>query len=135
MHKKIFDDNYKKIVDALQNIRLSASDDILATSLKLSIEQRQNPAIARKIFDCITSGYSVSESLVITALHYDIDLNRARAVYIAHKNANRQRLAFAKNYLINTLKQRGFKIDDIALILGCTRQTVYNYQRRGFFNQ
>lgn len=135
MHKNKIEDNFKNIVDCLENIRLSVEDYQKEENKKISAAMVENPKIAKMIYENIGCGYSASESIVITALAFDCSIERVRAVYTAHKNANRERLAFAKIYLINTLKRRGFKVDDIALICGCTRQTVYNYQKKGFFNQ
>lgn len=98
---------------------------------KISAAMAENPKIAKFICENIACGYSPSESVIIAALRYDCTLQRARAIYEAHKNATACAVAFAKNYLIKTLKRRGFKIDDIALILNCSRQTVYNYLKKG----
>lgn len=133
MHKNIFDDNYKKIIDSLENIAVSVDKYRQEYNFKISKHQAENPKIAKMIFDNIANGYSVSESLVISALAFNTDLQRTRAVYTAHKNATRAVNTYAKNYLIHVLRRRGFKIDDIALILGCTRQTVHNYTKRPCF--
>lgn len=133
MHKKNFDDNYKIIIDSLENIAVSVNEYRQEYNFKISKHRAENPKIAKMIFDNIANGYSVSESLVISALAFNTDLQRTRAVYTAHKNATRAANAYAKNYLIHVLRKRGFKIDDIAIILGCTKQTVYNYTKRPCF--
>lgn len=131
MHKKNFDDNFEKIIDTLKNLQLDVKSDMLTTGARMTSAQKQNPEIAKFICENIACGYSPSESVTIAALRYDCTLKRARAIYEAHKNATACAVAFAKNYLIKTLKRRGFKIDDIALILNCSRQTVYNYLKKG----
>lgn len=130
MHKNIFDDNYKKIVDSLENIRFSVDDFKQQQKIKISAAMVENPKIAKMIFENIGCGYSPSESIVITALHFETSIERVRAVYTAHKNATAPAVTFAKNYLIHTLKKRGFKIDDIAFILGVSRQTIFNYLKK-----
>ena len=131
--QKKIDDNLKNILDSLAVISGAAVDNLNARAARMTIEQKKNPIIARKICDLIASGYSNSEAFVMAALAFDCSLDRVRAVYCAHKNATRQRVAFAKNFMIHTLRRRGFKINDIALILGCSRQTVFNYSNKDFF--
>lgn len=130
MHKNIFDDNYEKIIDSLENIRLSVDDFRQQQKIKISAAMIENPKIAKMIYENIGCGYSPSESIVITALHFETSIERVRAVYTAHKNATAAAVSFAKNYLIHTLRGRGFKSNDIALILGVTKQTVYNYLKK-----
>lgn len=130
MHKNIFDDNYEKIIDSLESIRLSVDDFRQEQKIKISAAMVENPKIAKMIYENISCGYSVSESIVLTALTFDCSLARVRAVYTAHENATAAAVAFAKNYLIHTLKKRGFKINDIAFILGVSRQTIFNYLKK-----
>lgn len=130
MHKNKIEDNFKNIVDCLENIRLSVEDYQKEENKKISAAMVENPKIAKMIYENIACGYSASESIVITALAFDCSLARARAVYTAHKNATAAAVSFAKNYLIHTLRNRGFKSNDIAFILGVTKQTVYNYLKK-----
>ena len=130
MHKNKIEDNFKNIVDCLENIRLSVEDYQKEENKKISAAMVENPKIAKMIYENIGCGYSVSESIVITALTFDCSLARVRAVYTAHENATAAAVAFAKNYLVHTLKKRGFKINDIAFILGVSRQTIFNYLKK-----
>lgn len=130
MHNKNFDDKFIFLLDTLKNLQLEVNNEYRDYEKKVTKYRAQNPKIAKSVCDNLISGYSLSESLVITALTHDITIERARVAYQAHNNATQQIKAYAKNYLIHTLKKRGFKINDIAFILGVTKQTVYNYIKR-----
>lgn len=132
MHKNIFDDNYKKIIDSLENIKLSVDDFRQESAAKISEAQKDNPKIAKMLMDYIAGGYSVNEAIVIVALAFDTDLKRVRAVYDNHRITTAATAIYAKKYLIHTLINAGFKAPDIAIILGCTKQTVYNWYKQPF---
>jgi len=132
MHKKFFDDNYEKIIDSLENIRLSVDDFRQEQKIKISAAMVENPKIAKMLMDYIGGGYSVNEAIVIVALAFDTDLKRVRAVYDNHRITTAATAIYAKKYLIHTLINAGFKAPDIAIILGCTKQTVYNWYKQPF---
>ena len=130
--QKKFNERLKKITDDFNELAAVIATDF-DTSLKLSnTALAKNPDIARMLMDHIAGGYSVHESLIITALAFDTDLKRVRAIYDAHRITTAESVNYAKRFLIHTLIKSGFKIADIAIILNCTRQTVYNWYKLPF---
>lgn len=130
MHKKNISDNFLRIERDFLELKNAVNFNRQIEDWQVSRMQAQNPAIARDILKNISLGYCVPEALIITALKFDCSLKRARTVYDVHRINNKTMIIYAKNFLIHTLKKKGFKIVDIAYILDVSTQTVFNYLKK-----
>ena len=130
MHNFFYD--MQNLNELFAKITRDLQTQIDLESTRLLELQKQNPAIARNVIELIACGYSPDEAIVTTALKFDCSTSRVRVVYDCNRYARKTMLLYAKNYLIHTLKQKGFKMVDIAYILGCNKQTVYNYLKKDF---
>ena len=132
MHKKNIDDNFLQLENAFLELKNAVNFNKQIDDWRVSRAQSQNPAIIKDIINNLTCGYCLPEALTITALKFDCSIKRARAVYDVHRINKKTMVLYAKNYLIHTLKKKGFKMVDIAYILNCHKQTVYNYLKKDF---
>ena len=130
MHKNFYIEKIEQIKNEVDTLCSDLSDEVEQTADTVANSMQRNPAILRDVLKNITSGYSLPEAILITAFNFGESLARVRAIYNHHRISNKQNIAYAKNFLIHKLKEKGFKIVDIAFILDTNKQTVYNYLKK-----
>lgn len=130
MHKKNISDNFLQLENAFLELKNAVNYNQQIDEWHVSRYQAENPAIAREILKNISLGYCVPEALVIAALKFNCSIKRARAVYDVHRINKKTMILYAKNFLIHTLKKKGFKIVDIAYILDVSTNTIFNYLKK-----
>ena len=94
--------------------------------------EQERPNITRSVVEFVEAGYSIRDAVALTAKKFDCCSDRVRQIHEYNKHARKAQLTYAKNYLIHKLKQKGFKMTDIAYILDCNKQTIYNYMKKDF---
>lgn len=128
--------DYDKKIAAMSadfgEILAALEKDVKKTTELVRDYEKDNPQITKDVINNITCGYSVDESIIMTALKLGQSRDKVRAVYDVHRYDRLTTINYAKNYLIHKLREKGFKIIDIAFILDCNKQTVYNYLKKDF---
>ena len=90
------------------------------------------PDIVRYVRDQVAAGYSITNACIMAAKKFDLAIRTIRDLYDCDKYGRETQTQYAKKYLIHKLKGKGFKIADIACILDCNKQTIYNYLKKDF---
>lgn len=123
--------------DLPTNKLLNIADNIVEIAHRIESEQKifkaeptrpmDNPKIAKKVMDYIAAGYSPDNACILTAADMDETFARVRAVYDENRIGTAAVRFAEKRFFCRTLRQKGFKIREIADALDVSAVTVYKY--------
>ena len=121
-HKKIIINSTNQIIDLLR-LEHAKNKQIERQ------ERRKNPYIVKSIIKYMASGLSRENAFIKTALDYQTDVNRIKAIFFEQNRYMSAINLFAKRYACEKLKQAGFKAKEIAKIIGVSENHIYKLLR------
>lgn len=116
---------YYDLKDAADNI----FNEILACQRALDVcmnyYRKQNPYIVKSVLKYIASGYDKNSAINLTAQDFSTTPERIEAIYQPSRRYMSAVNLYAKRYMTEKLRSHGFKIKEIAAILGVSENHVY----------
>jgi len=129
MNKKIFFEfKIDELKEMFKDMQRELKVEKMRVQRELSARDILRPKIIKTALRLQNAGWSVRDSIILTAEQLKIDdVYFVELVIRGFHYTNRQKLLFAKNFFIHTLRKKGFKMRDIAFCMDCSEQTIRNY--------
>ena len=112
----------KKAADEIFNQVLEYNE---AMSQQTNFLERQNPYIVKSVLKYIAAGYDKESAINLTAQDYKTTVFRVEAIYQSSRRYMSAVNLYAKRYMCEKLRSSGFKIKEIAAILGVSENHIY----------
>lgn len=87
--------------------------------------EKQNPYIVKSVLKYIAAGYDKESAINLTAQDFGTTVFRVETIYQSSRRYMSAVNLYAKRYMCEKLRNAGFKIKEIAAILGVSENHIY----------